>query len=614
MTIHQKSLIEFLGLILLLALTTIACSDKPVHVIQKWDKLSLEFRGPETSETDEKNPFLAYRLNVTFTNGNRSYTVPGFYAADGSAGHTSARAGNTWRVLFRPDATGEWSYRASFRTGENIAIDPDPDAGDPVMLDGSKGKFSVVPSRALAPDLRAKGRLNYIGARYLQFGETGEYFLKGGADSPENLLGYEDFDGTYKGSAPEVRSGEAANQAVLHRYLPHTKDWKEGDPSWQGGKGKGLIGAINYLATKGINSVYFLTMNIGGDGKDVWPYTDYDERSRFDCSKLDQWEIVFDHMESLGIMLHFVTQETENEKLLDSGDTELYRKLYYRELIARFGHHLAITWNMGEENGPAGFSPDGQSTDQQKAMIKYMKENDPYRSYTVIHTHSSDKDRHEIFDRLLGDKNLDGPSIQIRNMRSAHSETLHWNKASREAGKPWVVCVDEIGPASRGVDPDDRSDNNQDTVRAEVLWGNLMAGGGGVEWYFGYRNHNNDLNCEDWRSRDRMWDYTRIAVDFFQQHVPFAEMIPADELITENAWCLAKENELYLVYLPYGGAARLNLEQANGTFTLHWYDPRNGGGLISSGLTEVEGGAWADIGPAPSAIEKDWVILIRKQG
>ena len=65
-----------------------------------------------------------------------------------------------------------------------------------------------------------------------------------------------------------------------------------------------MIGALNYLASKGMNSVYFLTMNIEGDGKDVYPYTSYEERFRFDCSKLAQWEIVFDHMDKLGLMQH----------------------------------------------------------------------------------------------------------------------------------------------------------------------------------------------------------------------------------------------------------------------------------------------------------------------
>ena len=52
--------------------------------------------------------------------------------------------------------------------------------------------------------------------------------------------------------------------------------------------------------------------------------------------------------------MHFKTQETENEQLLDGGNVGVERKVYYRELIARFGHHLALNWNMGEENGEMG--------------------------------------------------------------------------------------------------------------------------------------------------------------------------------------------------------------------------------------------------------------------
>ena len=34
-----------------------------------------------------------------------------------------------------------------------------------------------------------------------------------------------------------------------------------------------------------------------------------------------------------------------------------------------------------------------------------------------------------------------------------------------------------------------------------------MAGGAGVEYYFGYSLPENDLLCEDFRSRDRSWDF-----------------------------------------------------------------------------------------------------------
>lgn len=587
------------------------CQTELAIEAQKWDKVLLTFQGPESSEDAELNPFTDYRLIVTFSNGEKSYIVPGFFAADGNAAESSASSGDNWNVIFRPDEVGEWTYTVSFRTGENIAINENPEAGSPTAFDGQTGKINVKSSLASLPDLKAKGRLNYTGERYSQFQDSDEYFLKGGADSPENLLGYADFDGTYKGKAGENRSGEAESKDKLHFYEPHLKDWNEGDPTWQSGKGKSLIGAMNYLASKGMNSVYFLTMNIEGDGKDAWPYTGYDERYRFDCSKLDQWEIVFDHMESLGLMLHIVTQETENELLLDNGDTGPQRKLYYRELIARFGHHLAITWNMGEENGPAPFTPKAQTIAQQKAMVKYMKETDPYQSLTVIHTHANPHHRYEIFDQLLGDPNLDGPSVQIGNMRSAHKETVHWNQASADAGRQWIMFIDEIGPADRGVDPDDREDNNQDTVRAEVLWGNLMGGGSGAEWYFGYKNHNNDLGCEDWRSRDRMWDYTRHGLDFFQQYVPFWEMTSSDELVNEGNYALAKANEIYLVYLPYGGEAIIDLSGVDGEFEVNWYNPRSGGELIDG--ETINGGSKVALGSGPNDADKDWAILLKKK-
>ncbi|MGL5082982.1 MAG: DUF5060 domain-containing protein, partial [Microcoleaceae cyanobacterium] len=74
--------------------------------LKKWHRIDLTFDGPQTSETDATNPFLDYRLDVTFTNGTKTYVVPGYYAADGDAGETSANDGNQWRVHFAPDEVG----------------------------------------------------------------------------------------------------------------------------------------------------------------------------------------------------------------------------------------------------------------------------------------------------------------------------------------------------------------------------------------------------------------------------------------------------------------------------------------------------------------------------
>ncbi len=231
--------------------------------LMKWHDVTLTFTGPDTSEDAQPNPFRDYRLTVTFAKGRKRYVVPGYYAADGDAAQTGAKAGNKWRVHFVPDETGQWAYAASFRTGPNVALTRNSRAGSTAAFDGLKGKLKIARSDKTGRDHRAKGLLKYVGKRYLQFAGTGEFFLKGGADSPENFLGYADFDDTFDSGALK-RKGEAAGAEFIHHYRPHVKDWRPGDPTWKDGKGKGMIGALNYLASKGMNSVYFITYNIDG--------------------------------------------------------------------------------------------------------------------------------------------------------------------------------------------------------------------------------------------------------------------------------------------------------------------------------------------------------------
>ncbi len=587
------------GFVLLSAVPDVAGKAVLSGQLKKWHRLTVTFDGPETSEQADPNPFLDYRLNVTFTHADSKHVVAGFYAADGDAAQTSAKTGNKWRVHFRPDKQGKWSYKASFRKGDKIAISRNPGAGEPVSFDGAEGSFTVGPTDKSGRDFRSKGLLQYTGSHYLQFAETGEYYIKGGADSPENFLGYADFDDTYD-SAALKRKGEAAGDKFIHRYEPHLRDYRRGDPTWKNGKGKGMIGALNYLASKGMNSVYFIPYNIdGGDGKDVWPWTGPAERLRYDCSKLDQWEIVFSHMEKLGLMMHMITQEQENDQGLDKGELGVQRKLYYRELIARFGHHLAITWNLGEEN---------TNTDaQRKAFCRYIKNLDPYDHPVVCHTFPGRYD--EVYTPLLGFEYFDGPSLQTND---THRQTIKWIDESARSGRKWYVCLDEIGPAHTGVKPD-KDDFDHDEVLYKHLWGCLMAGGGGVEWYFGYKWPHNDLNCEDWRSRDHMWDLTRYALEFFHEHLPFTEMKHADELTPrKDDYCFAKPGSVYAIYLP-SGTTMLDLRNNRAHFSVKWYNPRAGGPLRDGSVDKIAGPGSAAIGNPPQDADKDWVALIRLQ-
>lgn len=594
--------------------------------LKQWHKVTLNLAGPFAAETDlSPNPFTDCRLAVIFTHesGAPRYVVPGYFAADGDAANTSAAAGTVWRAHLSPDRPGRWTYQIAFVRGPKAAIDGGGDALAP--YDGKTGEFIIAPTDKTGRDSRARGRLTYVGGHHLRHAGTGEYFLKLGADSPETLLASADFDATIA----------LKENIPLKTWSAHVRDWRPGDPVWGQGRGRGLIGALNYLAAQGVNSISFLTYNAAGDGDNVWPFIARDEKFRYDCSKLDQWQIVFDHAQSLGLHLHFKLQENENDdhrlgreraagrvpEALDGGATGPERKLYLRELIARFGHALALNWNLGEENT--------QSADEQRAMARFIRATDPYGHPLVIHTFPEPEEQDLVYTGLLGDRSvLTGASLQT-SWNSVHRRTLNWRRASAAAGRPWVVANDEQGPASGGVPPDPgyqrfagrRRDGRDlgytiDDIRQSVLWGNLLAGGGGCEYYFGYELPGNDLLGEDFRSRERSWTYGRLALEFFRnEKIPFERMINADELAgnaqhDNSVYVLALPGRLYLVYLPKGGTASLDLTAVAGEFTHAWFNPRTGGAPTPAG-GKLQGGTRVTL-TAPE--HNDWLAVVRSTG
>jgi len=157
--------------------------------VKQWHTLTLSFEGPYTSESSVLNPFTDYRLLLDFiylgdgsSKSEKPQTVRGFYAADGNAAQTSARAGKVWQVRFSPDKLGEWSYSARLEKGSNIAISRLTNRGESVPISNAQGRFSVVASNRVSPDFRAqeRGRLIKSG-RYFRFSNSGQYWLKGGA-------------------------------------------------------------------------------------------------------------------------------------------------------------------------------------------------------------------------------------------------------------------------------------------------------------------------------------------------------------------------------------------------------------------------------------------------
>ncbi|WP_299537432.1 DUF5060 domain-containing protein [Ulvibacterium sp.] len=578
--------------------------------LKKWQPVTITFEGPKVSETDSINPFLDYSLITRFINGKDTIPIHGFFAADGEAAHTGAASGNKWQVKFSPPTSGSWTFETQMLRGNEIAIRADETNS---TLWTTTGTFEIAAVDSLASGFYKTGRLHYTGEHYLRESETGKAFLKNGVGSPENFLAYHEFDGTFDNggaATPTLNKG-------LHEYPTHRSDWKVGNPTWGNDRGKGIIGALNYMASKGMNSLYFLVMNEHGDGNDVWPWIAPKEQLRYDVSKMAQWEKVFTHMDGLGIAMNLFTQETENDTILNKGELGLERKLFYKELVARFGHHLGVVWNLGEETN--------RTSKQLKSYATYIRNLDPYNHPIAVHNHvrvtgKRMEDRpldpiKETLTPMLGYGDFEIPSLQMFDTTEVHKEVRKWRDLSARKNRPWVVFLDEIGHWDIGVTTDTAANNNYAQVMRTSLWGTLMAGGAGTSWYFGGLDMpNNDMAAEDFRARNTWWDISSNAKKFFQDHLPFWEMQGHDELLSNpKAFCFAKKDEIYAVYLPKGETTELTL--GDGAFSIAFYDPLEGGNLYDK---QNEG--WKITKPNNVELtayngqsNKDWVIVIARK-
>lgn len=598
--------------------------------------VTLDFDGPSTSETDSTNPFTFYRLDVTFQRGGRSMVIPGHYAADGNSAQSGAEGGRVWRVFFRPDEPGNWNWSASFRTGPNVVWDG---GGSPTAFDGVSGNLSIGAPLPSDPEYVRRGPLRYVGERYLRFAFTDEPFLEGGSNSPENLLAYADIDGTVDagGIVPDF----------LHRFEPHRTHFNSlgGGESWRGNKGEALLGAINWLSSRGVNSMYAISLTAYGDGDDVWPWISRTNHWRYDVSKLDQWGRVFHHAAKCGVHVHMVLCETENEAYFEERDGAAFfansRRLYYREMISRFGHLPALTWNLGEENGWNDFSRSvyraPNSDAQRRAFAAYIHGLDAQDHPVSVHTYHGPRvgeDQDGVYGALLDPSkptapvemaSLQGPFQPQTSVnadsddRSAnnHAKVVQWVEDSEAAGKPWVVASQEQRPANLGAVTDgDSRDPDHSITRRDILWGTLMGGGAGVQYYFGYAFRNSsgdDLTAERFDTRSQLWDQTTFALDFFREHLPFTSMVPADDRVSDpRAFCLADPGRIFAVYLRDGGTTQLDLGSDTGLYELLWFDACHGGALQVGSRTSVSGPGQVSLGQPPSNPSLDWVVVARR--
>ncbi len=585
--VNKKKTIVLIIILKILSFSLKSQNKEITGELKQYHKISITWEALNLSESS--TTYLNYRMNVAITSpSNETFLVPAYFAADGNAAETSATSGNKWRCHFIPKEIGTYKYTVSFRSSANIAADLNETSGTPVSIDGDSGSFFIsAGSITNSNDFRSKGKLQYVGEKAAKF-DNGDYYFEVGSDSPETFLEYGDFDAT----------------TGRHDFAEVANNYENGDPSWQNGKGTEIIGAVNYLANQGMNVNYIVLMNITGDGKRTYPFPSDTQYQIYDVSKLDQWQIVFDHMYNKGIALELVLTEQENLNWFEDQEGSdrtgfgVSRKIYYREMIARFGY-LNVFWNIGEEANEDA-AGDVYSAQQIEDAAEFIQDLSPYND--LVSVHNGPSAQIGIFFEvagLSGINHLTSISRQANwnNEQHCHDQFLNLKSVATNDSTEWVLRLTE--PFSGTL-------QNIETWTNIALWGSITAGAVGVH-YFPYSNL--DVVNDDYTQYADFYKRLKICKDFFENNmIPYWNMTNNDNDVSDG-YLLSDSTNYFVGYLPNGGNQNINIT-GNGTYTVKWYDPRNGGELKDGSVSSVSAGTNVNLGNPPDNITSSWVFYL----
>jgi len=515
--------------------TKVGTVDRPGDLIRigpvsKWQRVEIALTGPASRGRGEPNPF-GILVDAAFTApSGRRFHVPGFYDGDGRGGLD----GNVWKVRFSADESGRWTFVSKSTDGR---------------LDGLSGSFTVTAPADDARGFYRWGRLEHTGTaanriRYLRF-RDGPYWLKAGCDDPENFLGrFRHYD------TPEKRKA-----------------------------------AVDYLAERGINSLYVMTHTIDGDHNDVWPWlgrtaaeakSNAGKDARFDVARLEQWRDLFDYMQTKGVVPYLVLEDDSAWKGYDHAR-------YYREMIARFGYLPALLFNVGEENN------ENYPLAKGLALAGLLKHLDPFNHPRGIHNVNEPNDAYasapQVDFTAIQSGDPAGPTR--RELALRHNPiAVQWIHRCESLGRRvLMVGFDEGRPEL------DR-----------VAWWNAYLGGAVWEAHV-LQPYDRPLSA--W---EPVWTELGGARAFMES-LPFWEMAPANDVLKAGeAICLAKPGEVCALYLPAGGPLTVELPPEH-RFTAAWWNPSNGKNGALQNETCLAGGRQRLVPPGPG----DWAVKILRQ-
>ena len=478
-------------------------------------------------------------------------------------------------------------------------------------MDGPRGPSPSLPTDKTGRDFRAQGRLQYVGKHYLQFAGSGSISSRPVRTRRRRCSAMR------TSTAPSRR--EADEASALKTWAPHVRDWQRRRPDVEGRQGQGTDRRAELPRRQGrATPSPSCTYNAGGDGDNVWPFVD--ARRQAPLRLLEARPVghrLRPRARRWGSTCTSRLQENEIDdkagasagravpESLDGGELGAERKLYCRELDRplRPRARAELEHRRGEHADARASSARWRST---------FRDTDPYQHHVVIHTFPDQQDK--VYTPLLGEQSaLTGASLQ-NGWNAAHQRTLKWvtRIGARPASRGSWPTTSRAPPApacrrTRAIEGFDGTARRRRAAASTTCTTSASSRSGASSWpaarawntTSATQLPQNDLVCEDWRSRERSWDYaasrsTSSATSAsrsgrWSPPTPWSAMPPRTTAATPSRSAASSTSST----CPKGGTAELDLAGSSGRFTVAWLDPRKGGPLQEGSVREVAGGGKA---------------------
>lgn len=555
--------------------------------VPRWEQFELTLPSGASYE----NPFLDVDVEAVFRCGSTEHRVDGFYDGVVEGRHT-------WRVRFAPPTEGEWRYATS-SDDDDLVVTGSLWAGPPV----SSGSLALDPlfgNWVRRQDgspifLRNEGWYPHVANR------SGNY----GAE-----LGFEDVDFRQPSEAEWMRYLEILAEHRINLIVDigqlYARQSTITDPSFRW-PWKVVDAAANRIDRDRFNLDYYQRMDRQlARARELGIFFAMELLYDNSVVRTREWAHHPSNVDNGGWLRGNDAGVGWNAWFdLDDPVHVEYVRRYVRYTWARFGAAWNVVWSVGSENGnlarinderlPQAFIDPAIPAAWYSYWVDWLNRRDPYERLKSY----GDAGRQELMVTTTYNSFIvtqDPRNYPKDDPRDAYRAMNAFGEMMWRFGRP--VVIGEMTAGNNGRYDEER----------RLYWVALVSGYSMGRCDRHYAVVTDDVLTESVKfgldDVPPIYRDIRTQADFMESRgVRHWRMRPSDRLLAHDpdlVYCLAAEDEEYLVYFVEGGSATLTLPACRG----EWFDPRSGATHARFDLPAGDHGF-----AAPD--DEDWVLHVR---